>query len=44
METLREIVRLEIWLGPGGLIGVAVYQMLTGRINLHGLLSVKDSI
>ncbi len=42
MEILRQIVRLEIWLWLGGLIGVVVYQMLTGRINTRGLFSAKD--
>ncbi len=42
MEILRQIVRLEVWLWLGGLIGVVVYQILTGRINIRGLFSAKD--
>lgn len=42
MDALQQVIQLEIWLWLGGLIGVVVYQMLTGRINLHGLLDAKD--
>ncbi len=42
MDTLRQVIELEIWLWLGGLIGVVVFQMLTGRINVRGLLQTKD--
>ena len=42
MDTLRQVIQLEIWLWLGGLMGVISYQVLTGRINLRGLLETKD--
>lgn len=41
METLAIFVQLEIWLILGGLALVVAYKMLTGRINMRGLLDDK---
>lgn len=41
MEWLASIARFEAWVLLGGLMAVVGYQLLTGRINLRGLLVDK---
>ena len=43
MQQLVPIVRLELALILGGLALVVVYKMLTGRINMIGLLDDKKT-
>ena len=38
MDTLYEFIRIEVWVILGGLVAVVIYQLVTGRINLGGLL------
>lgn len=38
MEALTQTIRFELWLILGGLAVVIAYKMLTGRINMAGLL------
>lgn len=42
MNTLITFVRFEIWFLLLGLILVVSYQILTGKINLHGILFEKN--
>ncbi len=41
MEALITIVRFEIWFFIGSLALLVGYQMLTGKINMSGLLDDK---
>ena len=41
METLTAVVRFEIWFLLGSLALVVAYKMLTGGINMKGLLDDK---
>ena len=41
MEQLVPIIRFEVWLILGGLALVVAYKMLTGAINMRGLLDDK---
>ena len=41
METLTAVVRFEAWLLLGGLAFIVAYKMLTGGINMKGLLDDK---
>ncbi len=41
-DLFARIVTAEIWAFVLGLLGIVVYQMLTGKINVYGLLTVKD--
>ena len=43
MEQLIPFIRLEVWLTLGGLALVVAYKMLTGPINMRGLLDDKVS-
>lgn len=43
METLKVFLRLEIGVLVGSLVLIAAYQMLTGHINLRGLLTESGS-
>ena len=44
METLTAVVRFEIWFLLGNLALVVVYKMLTGGINMKGLLDDKKEL
>ena len=41
METLVQFAQFEIWFLLGGLALLIGYQMLTGKINMQGLLDDK---
>ena len=41
MEQLIPIIRFELWLLLGGLALVVAYKLLTGQINMAGLLDDK---
>lgn len=41
METLTAVVRFEVWFLLGSLALVVVFKMLTGGINMKGLLDDK---
>lgn len=41
MEQLIPIIRFEVWLLLGGLALIVAYKMLTGGINMEGLLDDK---
>jgi len=41
VEVLIEFVEIETWLLLGGFATVVAYQLLSGRINLAGLLEDK---
>jgi hypothetical protein len=41
-ETLVLVARLEIWFILVGLFSVVGYQMLTGKINVRGLLTDRE--
>jgi len=41
VELLIEFVEIETWLLLGGFATVVAYQLLSGRINLAGLLEDK---
>jgi len=43
MEALTATIRFVIWLLLGGLALVVAYKMLSGRINMKGLLEDKMS-
>ena len=43
MQQLVPVIRFEIWLLLGGLALVVAYKMLTGAINMRGLLDDKVS-
>ncbi len=43
MELLQNIFLYEIWILLGGFALVISYQMLTGRINMAGLLLDKET-
>ena len=43
METLTTIIRFELWLILGGLAVVIAYKLMTGGINMAGLLDDKVS-
>lgn len=43
MTELTQIIHFELWLLLGGLALVVGYQLLTGRINMQGLLDDKVS-
>ncbi|MCP4267210.1 MAG: hypothetical protein GY777_16845 [Candidatus Brocadiaceae bacterium] len=43
MELLQNIFLYEIWILLGGFAVVISYQMLTGRINMAGLLLDKET-
>ena len=43
MEVLTQIIRFELWLILGGLALVVAYKLLTGGINMTGLLDDKVS-
>ena len=41
METIAQLIRFEMWFLLGGLAIVIAYKMLTGAINMRGLLDDK---
>ena len=41
METLTAVVRFEVWFLLGSLALIVAYKMLTGGINMEGLLDDK---
>ncbi len=43
MDLLQNIFLYEIWILLGGFALVVGYQMLTGRINMNGLLLDKET-
>ena len=43
MNYLIPLIRFELWLLLGGLVIVVAYKMLTGGINMRGLLDDKVS-
>ena len=43
MEALTQTIRFELWLILCGLALVVVYKLLTGRINMTGLLDDTET-
>jgi hypothetical protein len=43
VDTLVEFIKFELWALLGGVAAVVAYQLLTGHINMQGLLNDKQT-